>query len=159
MTLVVDTIADLVSKQVEAHRTVIWFDPERVYRHVADQLAPALRRSWGDARVLNYDHDRGFFALRKELERLWSGLEQPRIVVYVPLNPAETHNALREFCASGVQMSPGQQPRERNTCLADMAALALSAVFPKAKAEELVQQIRCGQLSLRELDDIVERGI
>lgn len=159
MTLVVDTIADLVSKQVEAHRTVIWFDPERVYRHVADQLAPALRRSWGDARVLNYDHDRGFFALRKELERLWSGLEQPRIVVYVPLNPAETHNALREFCASGVQMSPGQQPKERNTRLADMAALALSAVFPKAKAEELVQQIRCGQLSLRELDDIVERGI
>src|SRR5262245_42089032 len=72
---------NLVAKQVEDRGLVIWYDPEGCYRDVAENLAIP------NTTVARYGGS--FFALRREIEPLMEGTEPPRLVVYVPLDPAE----------------------------------------------------------------------
>lgn len=158
MSLVTETLLNLVGKQVEAHGTVVWFDSERAYLELAQSLEPkAVART---PTIHSYDPERGFVWLRRQLESTWGErTDPPRLLIYVPLAQAETHHALVEFEVAGTVMRPGQQPPERNTALAAVARRALESVFPPAALEEIVAQVEAGQLSLAELDDLAEKRI
>ncbi len=157
MGLVTDWIIGLISRHVESSGTVVWYDPERAYTALAEGLSP---EQVAGARVLCYRPERGFIALRREIEPLWGdALTPPRLVVYVPLAKQETHNALIEFEVAGVVLLPGQQPREQNTALAFVASRALDKILPPAALEQIVNQAQAGQLSLSELDDIASKGM
>lgn len=156
MGLVTEALIDLLRKQVEAHGTVVWFDPEQSYPDLVQSLTAETMAS---ATVYRYDPERGFVWLRRRLEPLWAErTDPPRLIIYVPLAQAETRYALIEFEVAGVRMQPGQQPPEQNTALAAVARRALGAVFPPAALDEIVSQVEAGQLSLAELDQLAEKG-
>ena len=157
MALVTETLLDLIRKQVEAHSTVVWFDPEQAYLELAQSLAP---EAVAGATIHRYDPQRGFVWLRRQLEPLWGKrTDPPQLLLYVGLAQAETHHALVEFEVGGVVVQPGQQPPEQNTALATIVRRALEAVFPPAALEEIAGQVEARQLSLAELDDLVEKRI
>lgn len=111
MGIVTEHLRQLTAKQVNDRSLVVWYDPERYYADVACKLALQ------DATVECYDGS--FFALRHKIEPLMGGYEPPRLVVYVPLEQANTQHALAELEAAGVVMMPGQQrPPAANTRLA-----------------------------------------
>ncbi len=155
MAVVTDALVSLLRKQVDSHQTVIWFDPEKVYLGLAESLtAEAL----AGAAFFRYEPERGFVWLRHQLESLWSGDDQPRLVLYVPLAQVATHHALIEFEVSGAVMQPGQQPPERNTALAVVARLALEPILPPARLDHLLSEVTAGKWSLAELNHEAEQG-
>jgi len=157
MALVTKTLLDLVRNQIETHGTVVWYDPERAYVEWFDALRPD---DVAGAALHRYDPDRGFFWLRHELDPLWEGrTDPPRLLIYIPLDQEEASNALIEFEVGGVVMQPGQQPPERNTALVAVARRALQDVIPPAALEQILAQVRAGQLTLAELDDLAEQRV
>jgi hypothetical protein len=157
MGLVTDTLLERVHKQLDAHSTLVWYDPEQVYLDLAqssilEQVSPSAFQ--------RYDPERGFVWLRRQLEPLWTGRDDPpRLLIYVPRSQAGARDALIEFEVAGAVLQPGQHPPERNTALAAVARRALAALLPEAQLEEIVGQVEAGQLSLSELDDLAEVGI
>ena len=156
MALVTERLLEQLGSQVESHSVLVWYDPDETYREIVDQLTS---ERMAGAAIHRYRTEEGFVALRRELEPLWNGTMAPRLLVYVPLSRAKTHNALIEFEVAGVVVQPGQQPPERNTALAAVARRALASVFPPAALEEIVGQVEAGQLSLAELDQLGEKGV
>jgi hypothetical protein len=156
MPIVTETLLKLLRKQIEAHGTVVWYDPDAAYAEVAQSLCV---NGIAGAALHCYDPEHGFVWLRHELEPLWANaLYAPRLLLYVPLPQAETVHALVEFEVAGVVVRPGQQPLERNTALAMVARRALEPIFPPAKREEIVAEVQSGKLTLAELDEIAEKG-
>ncbi len=96
MGIVTDYLRSLIAKQVDTNGLVVWYDPEGNYRDIPSNLAIP------HTTVARYDGS--FFALRHQIEPLLEGSEPPRLVLYIPLDPAETHNALVEVEAAGVTM-------------------------------------------------------
>src|SRR4051794_3206461 len=115
--VVTDHLVGLIVKQVEDHGLVVWYDPEGHYREAVTSLRPS------GTRMARYDGS--FFRLRHEIDPLLNGLQPPRLVVYVPLDQADTDHALIELEAAGVVFQPGQQPPNRNTRLSLVARNAL----------------------------------
>ncbi|HEV3005909.1 MAG TPA: PglZ domain-containing protein, partial [Pirellulales bacterium] len=140
----------LVAKQVDDHGLVVWYDPERHYEDVAAQFAIP------ETTVARYDGS--FFALRREIDHLLDGDQPPRLVVYVPLDQANTHHALAELEAAGVVMRPGQQPPNRNTKLAVVARNALRPILGDEQVAEIEKQVENGKLSLDNLNSLAEKG-
>src|SRR4051812_2483635 len=101
MEVVTDYLFQLLAKQVEERRLVVWYDPERAYDSVAETL------HLPDTTVARYDGS--FFKLRHEIDHLMNDLQPPRLVVYVLEEQGRTHYALIELEAAGVVMQPGQQ--------------------------------------------------
>jgi hypothetical protein len=157
MPLVTETLLNLIGKQVEAHGTVVWFDPQRSYLELARSLEP---KTLAQAAVHRYEPERGFVWLRRQLEPLWhERTTPPRLIIYVPAARSETNHALIEFEVAGTVMCPGQQPPECNTALASVARRALEALLPSAKVDQVVGQVEAGQLSLAELDRLAEQRV
>jgi len=157
MELVTEALLNLLRRQLESHCTLVWYDPKGVYRDMAQTLQPEMIAS---ASIQRYEPERGFVWLRRQLEPLWAGREDPpRLLIYVPLSRAEAGDALIEFEVAGAVLQPGQHPPEQNTALAAVARQALATVLPEAQLEEIVGQVEAGQLSLSELDDLAEVGI
>lgn len=150
MGLVTDYLRNTIIKQVADHGVVVWYDPERHYTDAAETL------NISNTAVARYDGS--FFALRQQVEPLLESSDPPRLVVYVPLDQAETHNALVELETAGVVLKPGQQPPSHNTRLAVIARNALKAIHSDEKVAELEKQVEAGQLTLAELDAIAEKG-
>lgn len=156
MAIVTRTLLDSVGRQIKTHGTVVWYDPEEVYRGVVEELQP---EPVGAEVIQRYDPERGFIWLRHELEMLWAEpVTPPRLLIYVPLAQSDAKHALIEFEEGGVVMRPGQQPPQQNTALAVVAREALRPIFPAAKREEIVAEVEAGKLSLAELDQIAEKG-
>ncbi len=126
MGIVTAYLRSMIARQVDDHGLAVWYDPEGHYREAVDHL------SIPDTRVVYYEGS--FFALRHEIEPLLSGLEPPRLLVYIPLDPAETHSALAEVEVAGVIMKPGQQPPIRNTRLSIIARNALKPILGEETA-------------------------
>jgi len=157
MALVTETLLELIRKRVDAHGTVVWYDPEQAYLELARTLES---ETMAGAAIHRYDPERGFVWLRRQLEPLWGKrADPPRLLIYAPLARADAHYALIEFEVGGVVMQPGQQPPEQNTALAAVTRRALGAVFPPAAIDEIASQVEAGQLSLAELDDLAEKRI
>ena len=152
MGIVTDYLVTLVSRQVDAAGIVVWYDSDQYYAEVAENLALP------NTTIALYKGS--FFALRREIEPLLEGMELPRLVVYVPLDPVETHNALIEVETAGVVMKPGQQPPIRNTRPSLIARNALKSVLPEKHLVSIEKQVEAGKdkLSLAELDKLAERG-
>jgi hypothetical protein len=142
-------LIDLIAKQVDDHALVVWYDPEKYYRAVAaDFTLP-------NTTIARYDGS--FLQLRREIDPLLNDQHPPRLLVYVPMDQAETDHALAELDAAGVVVQPGQQPPARNTCLSLIARNALRAVRGEASAADIEKQVEAGKLSLADLDKIGEK--
>lgn len=150
MGAVSEYLKNLLAKQVEACRIVVWFDPEKHYAEVARSL------DLPSTRVACYEGS--FFALRREVDPFLEGEEPPRLLVYVPMAEEESHNALAELIAAGVVMKPGENPWQRNTRLSLIARNALKSVLGDEAAASIEKQVEAGQLSLADLDSLASGG-
>lgn len=150
MGIVTDYIHNLIVKQVDEHGLVLWYDPEQHYASVIDNL------SLPGTSVARYTDS--FFALRHEIEPLMGNGKPPRLVIYVPLEPEQTHHALIEAEIAGVVIKPGQQPPTRNTRLSIAARNALKAVVGEATAATIEKQVEAGMLTLADLDGLGNTG-
>ena len=56
MGLVTDTLLKLLQRQIEAHRTLVWYDPEHAYLDLASSLTP---EQVAGAAVYRYESERG----------------------------------------------------------------------------------------------------
>ena len=148
--VVTQHLIQLVAKQVEDARLVVWYDPEGHYRSVASSL------SLPETTVACYDGS--FLQLRREIDPLLDDLTPPRLVVYVSVAPAKAHDALIELEAAGVVIQPGQQPPARNTRLSLVARNALKPVVGDDNAAEVEKQVEAGKLSLADLDALGTKG-
>ena len=102
--------------------------------------------------------DGSFLKLRRGIDALLNGIEPPKLVVYVPVEQANTYHALVELEAAGVVMQPGQQPVKCNTRLALVARNALRNVIGDENAAEVEKQVVQGKLTLKELDVLGTKG-
>jgi len=150
MGIVTDHLRNLIARQVNDHGLVLWYDPEGHYRDVVGDLTIT------NTTVVRYDGS--FFALRHEIEPLMEGTEPPRLVVYIPLDPPETHDALVEVEAAGVTIKPGQQPPARNTRLSVIARNALKPRWGEGTTTTIEKQVEAGKLTLAELDGLAEKS-
>lgn len=150
MGVVSDYIVKLIQRQVDECGLVLWFDPEKHYVSLAESLT--LSRTT----VARYEGS--FFALRKEIEPLMGSDNPSRLVVYVPLSQADTHNALVEVEVAGVVMMPGQQPPSRNTRLSIIARNALKSTFGDETAASIEKQVEDGKIDLAGLDELAKHG-
>lgn len=150
MGVVTKHLFDLIARQVEDYRLVVWYDPEQAY------AVAAVALELPDTQMACYDGS--FFQLRHNIDALLNGEPPPRLVVYVPEERSNTHNALIELEAAGVVMQPGQQPPNRNTRLALVARNALKSILGEETAVGVAKQVDAGKLSLAELDSLAEKG-
>ena len=150
MAVVTEYLSQLVAKQVEDRRLVVWYDPERAYSDVAATLSLA------NTTVAQYEGS--FFQLRHVIDSLMNDHQPPRLVVYVPMDAAKTDHALVELEAAGVSMQPGQQPPNRNTRLAIVARNALRPILGDETAAEVEKQVEAGKLSLADLNNLAGKG-
>lgn len=144
-----DFIRNLIAKQVEDARLVVWYDPEGHYRSLASSL------TLPETTIVRYDGS--YLQLRRGIDPLLADLEPPRLVVYVPMDQGGTDHALIELEAAGIVMQPGQQPPARNTRLSLVARNAFRSLRGEAEAAEIEKQVEAGKLSLADLDAIGER--
>lgn len=150
MGIVTDYLIDVILRQVDDHGLVVWYDPDQHYADVAHSL------SLPDTHVECYDGS--FFALRYAVDDLLDGLDAPRLVVYVPLDPVDTHHALIELEAAGIVMRPGQQPPMRNTRLSIIARNALRPILGDETTAAIEKEIEAGKYTLADLDRLAEKG-
>ncbi|MBI4639611.1 MAG: PglZ domain-containing protein, partial [Candidatus Tectomicrobia bacterium] len=154
MKTVTNHFFQLISKQVKEHGLVVWYDPERYYEGALQDLEAHLQPQATSLAI----YSGSFFALRCEIEPLMNDLDPPRLVVYVPMNPTETYNALAEVEIAGVIMKPGQQPPTRNTRLSLIARNALKPIVGEETALSLEKQVEAGKLTLADLDRLADKG-
>jgi hypothetical protein len=150
MAVVTEYLTQLLAKQVEDRGLVVWYDPEQAYGEAVAELEIP------QTTVARYEGS--FFRLRREIDHLMSGEQPPRLVVYVPMAQADTHNALVELEAAGVVMRPGQQPPNRNTKLAVVARNALRPLLGDDQVAEIERQVESGKLSLDDLNALADKG-
>ena len=150
MGIVSEHLVGLIAKQVEENSLVVWYDPNADYRAVAEQLEIP------DTTIACYD--RSFLKLRREIDTLLGGLEPPKLVVYVPVEQANTCHALVELEEAGVVMQPGQQPAKCNTRLALVARNALRNVIGDENVAEVERQVDQGKLTLKDVDALGLKG-
>ena len=147
--LVSESLRGLITRQVEDHALVIWYDPEKHYGNVAETL------TLPKTSIAQYNGS--FFQLRREIDPLLNDMQPPRLLVYVPMDQGETDHALAELEAAGVVVQPGQQPPSRNTRLSLVARNALRPLRGDANAAEIEKHVEAGKLSLADLDAISEK--
>lgn len=85
---------NLIARQVEDHRLVVWYDPEQAYT----TAAAALQLPHTTLACYNGS----FFQLRHDIDALLNDEQPPRLLVYVSEERGNTHHALIELKAAGV---------------------------------------------------------
>ncbi len=150
MGIITSYLKNMLVKQVDTYGLVVWFDLECHYADVVWKLEIP------DTTLVCYEGS--FFALRHEIEPLMGGFDPPRLVIYVPMDPSETHSALAEVEAAGVTMKPGQQPPTRNTRLSLIARNALKPILGEEITASIEKQVEEGKLTLFELDELADKG-
>lgn len=121
MAIVTDYLRQLIAKQVDERGLVVWYDPERAYGAAAAEL------HLPKTTVARYEGR--FFELREEVDHLLNDGQPPRLIVYVPIERAETHSALIELDCAGVIVQPRQQPPACNTRLSVVGRNALKPIL------------------------------
>ena len=141
---------DLIAKQVEDHKLVVWYDPQCAYTDAAASFELT------DTTIARYDGS--FFQLRKNIDHLLNGEEPPRLVVYVSKPHDGINDALVELERMGVVMRPGQQPPTRNTKFSIVARNALKTVLGQDAAYEMEKQVEAGKLTLADVNALAQKG-
>ena len=151
MGIVTDYLFQLIAKQVDDRGLVVWYDPEQAYAAAAAEL------QLPNTTIARYDGS--FFQLRKEVDHLLNGGQPPRLVVYVPIEHAETQGALIELDCAGVVMQPRKRPVACNTRLSVVGRNALKPILGEEQVAEIERQIEAGKLSLADLDSLADQGV
>lgn len=143
MTTVSEFLRARALRQVREYGIVVWYDPHHQYTGVLDDTIEGIQ-------VLQYNDS--FFALRHAADFALVGDTPQPVIVYVPLDQFQTHNALAELERAGIVLAPGQQPPERDTTLTAVARNALEAHFAQEVIESIVEDVAAGRLTLEDLD-------
>jgi hypothetical protein len=151
MAVVTETLVQMIAKQVDEKGLVVWYDPEQAYSTVAAEL------HLPNTIVVRYDGS--FLHLRKKIDYLLNDNQPPRLVVYVPMERAQTDCALIELDCAGVIMQPRQQPPACNTRLSVVGRNALKQILGDDQVSEIERQVEAGKLSLADLNSLAEQGI
>ena len=157
---VADAVISLITKQVRDAGIVVWYDPERTYCGLAEDL------SLPDTKVLRFQGS--FFELRTQFEPLLEFVDSdgqprqeqtvpPHVLVYVPMDRRETHYALIEAETAGQSIEPGANPWQRNTRLRVIAERVFKDIAPD-RAGEIARQVEQGVLTLEDLDRLAEQS-
>ena len=146
-------LISLITKQVETSGIVVWYDPEKIYTKVVNELAIP------ETTILRFNDS--FFKLRSEIEPFLEFINNnkpkhdcgvpPRLLIYVPKGRDETHYALIEAETAGVVLEPGAHPWQRNTRLRVIAEQVFKKIAPDSMSD-ICRQVDEGKLSLEELD-------
>jgi hypothetical protein len=157
---ITDYIASLITQQIKDYGIVVWYDPERSYTDLIENLA--LPKTT----VLRYESS--FFHLREKIEPFLEFVNPqgkvrsdcripPNLLVYLPLNRMDTGNALVEIESSGVILEPGASPWQRNTRLRLIAEQVFKKIAPDS-ALDIGRQAEEGILTLKDLDRLSEEA-
>jgi hypothetical protein len=130
-------LTSVLSKQIDEKSIVLWYDPEQSYGDFAASLALP------DTHIAHFTDS--FFALRREIEPFLSSPEALRLLVYVPLDESQTHDALIELKAAGSVMKLPLQA---------ISTLALTPFMGSRSATALGKEVQAGKLNLEELDNL-----
>jgi len=144
-------LLETVRRQINQNGIVVWYDPQRNYESFLDSLPPEELPG-----IPVHRYDGSFLALRHRIEPLLSSEERPRLLIYIPLQRAETRNAMIEAEAAGVILQPGTRPLIRNTRLSVLAKAVLKECCSAEKLRKIEKDVEDGNLSLAELDRIAE---
>ncbi len=150
MGVVTEHLFELIGKQVEEHKLVVWYDPDS---HYADAFASF---SYPNTTVAQYDGS--FLQLRSDIDHLLNDENPPRLVVYVPSEQSKCHFALVELETAGVVVQPGQQPPQRNTRLSIVARNALKMVLEEQVAYDVEKQVETGKLTLNDVNALAQKS-
>lgn len=154
MGIVSDYLCNLITKQVDTYRLVVWFDPDKTYRDFVQNL------KLPDITVAVYEGS--FFALRHQIEPLMEGDSPPRLVVYVPLTEEATQHALIKLTKTGRVIKHERVPWQHSTKLSTLAKMALKnhpEKWTEEAANEIARQIESGMVdSLEEVDRVADKG-
>lgn len=143
-------IKETIAKQVKDNHLIVWFDPEQIYREIANDLEIP------DGTVAHYQDS--FFELRHEISPLMRGEEPPDLLIYVPLSEEETDNALIAYTSAGIVLKPHQTVWQRNTRLGVIANHALREIIDNpADLDEIIKKVDRKELTLADLDAIADR--
>src|SRR5712691_1998396 len=156
---VTEELVTLITKQIQDHGLVVWYDPEQAYGDIVDQL------HLPETTILPYHGS--FFALRHCLEPFLECVDEdgtwhaqvdtpPRLLLYVPLDRAKTQHALIEAEAAGVVMEPGGSPWQRNTRLKVLAERVFKRIAPD-RASAIAAEVDAGRRTLAELDWLADQ--
>lgn len=130
-----DFLKSVISKEIDKNGIVLWFDPDKSYTEFAANLE------------LNGTHvallKDSYFALRREIEPYLSSAERPKLLVYIPVDESETHDALVELKVAG---EPLRLPLE------SVATNALAPFMGSRNAVTVGKEVRAGKLTLDDLD-------
>jgi len=140
----------VIKKQVDDSGIVVWYDPDGHYQEFVKSLdlpGTPLEKYEGS-----------FFALRHRIDPFLSCSDPSGLIVYVPLDRTQTHNALVEAEAAGVIIFPGAQPRQRNTRLSVVAKAALRGKIGDQELSQIERQIDAGKPALADLDRMADGG-
>ena len=146
MGVITEAIEKLIGEHVRERGLVLWVDPERHYEAVARSL------HCGQERLLTFDGS--YYKLRLEAEPLLRGLDAPKLLVYLPVDPMQAEEPLAEMLALGVELRPGGAGN-CNTRLAVVARKALKGRVAEARLADLDGQIKESGLTLAELENLV----
>jgi hypothetical protein len=156
---VTEELSALITKQVQDHGIVVWYDPDLAYGDVVNQL------HLPETTVLRYQGS--FFDLRHRLEpflefvdedgRFQANIETPpRLLLYVPVDRTKTQHALIEAEAAGTVMEPGGSPWQRNTRLKVLAERVFKIIAPD-RASVIAAEVEAGRRTLAELDWLADQ--
>lgn len=144
----------LLSKQIQDHGIVVWYDPAQEYAELVERL------ELPETTILQFVGS--FFELRYRIEPYLEFVDEdgrfkddietpPRLLVYLPIDRAKTQHALIEAEAAGVVMQPGASPWQRNTRLRVLAERVFREISPD-QAKSIAAGVDAGRITLDELD-------
>ncbi|MDA7645313.1 PglZ domain-containing protein [bacterium] len=148
--VVTEHLSELISKQVEDYKLVVWYDPECAYADAAASF------EFPNTTIARYQGS--FLQLRKEIDHLLNDEEPPCLVIYVSMDQSMTHHALIELEVAGVVIQPGQQPPQRNTRLSIVARNALKSVLGEETSNDVEKQVKEGKLTLADVNALAQKG-
>ena len=160
MSQILDSLRQLLQRQITDRGIVVWYDPDKAYSKAVDRLAME------GVTCLKYED--GFFRLREQLEPWLDWIDDsgrpraeqevpPKLLVYVPHPRDESHFALIESETAGVVVEPGAPVAERNTRLAGLVERLYTRLSPE-KAGHVTRQVEDGLLTFEDVEQMSEEA-
>lgn len=157
---VTDELIALLSKQIQDHGIVVWYDPAQEYAELVERL------ELPETTILQFTGS--FFELRYRMEPFLEFVDEdgrfkddietpPRLLVYLPTDRAKTQHALIEAEAAGVVMQPGASPWQRNTRLRVLAERVFREISPD-QAKSIAAGVDAGRITIDELDRLADQS-
>jgi len=158
MSQLLQSLQQLLLRQITERGIVVWYDPERAYAKVVDRLALEG--------VKSFKYEDGYFRLREQLEAWMEWVDEsgrampdhevpPKILVYVPHARNDSHYALIEAETAGVVIEPGAPVAERNSRLAGLVERLYARLSPE-KAGHVARQVEDGLLNFEDVEQMSE---